>query len=275
MSCGTHGRTDCRLREANKMKISIDTEKGTLERIQSNGQTITVPLYSAEGFKAVSDVWLKQEWNQLHWQSFSWFGFQIWQFPEDLLRLQEVVATLKPDVIVETGVNRGGSAIFFASMCRLLGKGRVVSIDIQIPAEVRQAIEQSTFADLVTLIEGDSAAPEVVAQVRERIGKDEKVFVFLDSDHSRAHVLRELHAYSGMVTPGSYIVATDGVMQSLTDTPYGHKEWVEDNPAAAAREFAASHPEFIIKRPTALFGDQYVVESMTYWPDAWLKRVRE
>lgn len=257
------------------MKISIDTEKGTLERIQSNGQTITVPLYSAEGFKAVSDVWLKQEWNQLHWQSFSWFGFQIWQFPEDLLRLQEVVATLKPDVIVETGVNRGGSAIFFASMCRLLGKGRVVSIDIQIPAEVRQAIEQSTFADLVTLIEGDSAAPEVVAQVRERIGKDEKVFVFLDSDHSRAHVLRELHAYSGMVTPGSYIVATDGVMQSLTDTPYGHKEWVEDNPAAAAREFAASHPEFIIKRPTALFGDQYVVESMTYWPDAWLKRVRE
>lgn len=53
------------------MKISIDTEKGTLERIQSNGQTITVPLYSAEGFKAVSDVWLKQEWNQLHWQSFS------------------------------------------------------------------------------------------------------------------------------------------------------------------------------------------------------------
>lgn len=186
-----------------------------------------------------------------------------------------MVATLKPDVIVETGVNRGGSAIFFASMCRLLGKGRVVSIDIQIPAEVRQAIEQSTFADLVTLIEGDSAAPEVVAQVRERIGKDEKVFVFLDSDHSRAHVLRELHAYSGMVTPGSYIVATDGVMQSLTDTPYGHKEWVEDNPAAAAREFAASHPEFIIKRPTALFGDQYVVESMTYWPDAWLKRVRE
>ena len=256
----------------NTMKISMDTEKGTLERILPNGQSSSVPLYSTEGFKAVSEVWLKQEWNQLHWQSFSWFGFQIWQFPEDLLRLQEVVATLKPDVIIETGVNRGGSAIFFASMCRLLGNGRVISIDIQIPADVRQAVEQSSFADLITLIEGDSASEEVVNQVKNLIDEDERTFIFLDSDHSKAHVLRELQAYSGMVTPGSYIVATDGVMQSLTDTPYGSKEWTEDNPAAAAREFAANNPEFIIRRPTALFGDQYVVESMTYWPDAWLYR---
>jgi len=237
------------------------------------GENVIIPVYSKEGFKLLSDIWLKQEWNQLHWQSFSWFGFQIWQFPEDLLRLQEVIATLAPDVIVETGVNRGGSAIFFASLCRLLGKGRVVSIDIQIPAEVRKAIEQSPFSDLITLIEGDSASPEVVSQVSGKIGKDEKVFVFLDSDHSKDHVLRELNAYSDLVSPGSYIVATDGVMQSLTDTPYGRKEWLEDNPAAAARQFAGSHPEFKIERPAALFGDQYIVEGMTYWPDAWLYRM--
>lgn len=256
------------------MKITIDTEKGTLGRTLPSGVVNVIPLYSAEGFKTVSDVWLKQEWNQLHWQSFSWFGLQIWQLPEDVMRLQEVVAAVKPDVIVETGVSKGGSAIFFSTMCRLLGKGRVISIDIHIPAEVRQAIEQSPFSDLITLIEGDSAAPEVVAQVKNRIGADEKVFIFLDSDHSKAHVLRELNAYSGMVTPGSYIVATDGVMQSLTDTPYGKPEWTEDNPAAAAREFAATHPEFAIRRPTALFGDQYVIESMTFWPDAWLYRIK-
>lgn len=255
------------------MKISMDTENGTLERILSNGQIDTVPLYSSEGFKAVSEVWLKQEWNQLHWQSFSWFGFQIWQLPEDLLRLQEVVVNLKPDVIIETGVNRGGSAIFFASMCRLLGNGRVISIDIQIPADVRQAVEQSPFSDLITLIEGDSVSEGVVNHVKRLIGEDEKTFVFLDSDHSKAHVLRELQTYSGMVSPDSYIVATDGVMQSLTDTPYGREEWIEDNPAAAAREFALNNPEFVIQRPTALFGDQYVIESMTYWPDAWLKRI--
>lgn len=250
----------------------LDTVKNTITYIDDRKAETQIPLYSAEGFKAVSDIWLKQEWNQLHWQSFSWFGLQIWQLPEDLLRLQEVVVAVKPDVIVETGVSRGGSAIFFASMCRLLGKGRVISIDIHIPDDVRQAVEQSPFSDLITLIEGDSASAEVFAQVRSQIGEDERVFVFLDSDHSKAHVLRELHAYSGLVTPGSYIVATDGVMQSLTDTPYGHKEWAEDNPAAAAREFSVSHPEFIIKRPTALFGDQYVVESMTFWPDAWLYR---
>ncbi len=254
------------------MKISIDTEKSTLEFSLPNGQLNIVPLYSTEGFKAVSEVWLKQEWNQLHWQSFSWFGFQIWQFPEDLLRLQEVVTTLKPDVIIETGVNRGGSAIFFASMCRLLGNGRVISIDIQIPVDVRQAVEQSSFSDLITLIEGDSASEEVVSQVKSLIGKDERTFIFLDSDHSKAHVLRELQAYSGMVTSGSYIVATDGVMQSLTDTPYGRKEWADDNPSAAARAFLASNPEFIIQRPKALFGDQYVIDSLTYWPDAWLYR---
>jgi cephalosporin hydroxylase len=105
------------------------------------------------------------------------------------------------------------------------------------------------------------------------VGSNKKVFVFLDSDHSKEHVLRELNAYAGLVTPGSFIVAADGVMQSLTDTPWGNPEWINDNPAAAAREFVASHPEFIIKRPPALFGEEYVVEELTYWPDAWLYRL--
>lgn len=209
----------------------------------------------------------------MHWQSFSWLGFQIWQLPEDLQRLQEVIVTLKPDVIVETGTKHGGSSIFFASMCRLLGKGRVISIDIHLPVEVRRAVEEGPFSDLITLIEGDSVSAEVVGRVKFLIGKDEKVFVFLDSDHSKAHVLSELYAYSDLVALGGYIVATDGIMQSLADTPLGQKKWIEDNPAAAAREFAASSPEFEIKRPTALFGEEYIVEGMTFWPDGWLKRV--
>jgi cephalosporin hydroxylase len=240
------------------MKLLIDTIKRTICRADADGRETTTPLYSQEGFKLLSSVWLKQEWNQLHWQSFSWFGFQIWQFPDDLLRLQEAIVAIKPDVIVETGVSRGGSSIFFATLCRLLGKGRVISIDITIPGELRERIEHSPFGDLITLIEGDSTSPEVVGLVRKYIGSGNRVFVFLDSDHSKSHVLRELNAYAEMVTPGSYIIAADGVMQSLTDTPWGRPEWVEDNPAAAAREFAASHPEFIIKRPTALFGDEYV-----------------
>ena len=254
------------------MKITIDIKSNTIQGIDAAGKEVSVPVYSQEGFKLLSSIWLKQEWSQMHWQSFSWLGFQIWQFPEDVLRLQEALATVKPDVIIETGVSGGGSAIFFASMCRLLRRGRVISIDIQIPPAVRQAVEQSPFSDLITLIQGDSASVEVVEQVRGKIGKEEKVFIFLDSDHSKAHVMRELNAYANMVTPGSYIVAADGVMRSLADTPRGRKEWVEDNPAAAAREFVEKHPEFKIRRPKALFGDQYVVEELTYWPDAWLYR---
>lgn len=254
------------------IKLTIDIDNRILRSNYADGREVIAPLYSQEGFNLLSGIWLKQEWNQLHWQSFSWLGFQIWQFPEDLLRLQEVVVMLKPDVIIETGVSKGGSAIFFASMCRLLGRGRVISIDIQIPAAVRQAVEQSPFSELITLIQGDSASAQVVEQVRDKIGKEEKVFIFLDSNHSKAHVLRELNAYSTMVTPGSYIVACDGVICSLADTPSGRKEWVDDNPAAAAREFVKKHPEFKIQRPKAVFNDEYVIEELTYWPDAWIKR---
>lgn len=257
------------------MKVTIDTEMRTLHSWDSNGKEIFLQLYSKEAFELLSHIWLKQEWNLLHWQSFSWMGFQVWQLPDDLLRLQEVIVALRPDVIVETGVNRGGSSIFFASLCRLLGKGQVVSIDITIPAAIRESIEQSPFADLITLIEGDSVAPETIEHVRRIAGKDNKVFVFLDSDHTKAHVLRELNAYSGLVSPGSYIVAADGVMQSLAETPWGQPEWIKDNPAAAAKEFVAEHPEFVIQRPHALFGEEHVVEALTYWPDAWIYRLTD
>lgn len=255
------------------MKITIDTEAKTLECHSGEGAPTRLPLYSPEAFRLVSEVWLKQEWNQQHWQSFSWLGFQLWQLPEDVLRLQEVVASVRPDVIIETGVNRGGSAVFFASLCRALGRGRVISIDIRIPSELREAVDASPLGDLITLIEGDSASQAVVDRVRGSVGPGQTVFVFLDSDHSRAHVRRELDAYGPLVTPGSYIVATDGVMQHLADTPGGQVHWRDDNPAAAARAYAAEHPEFALRRPTALYNDAFVDEALTYWPDAWLYRL--
>ena len=261
------------------MQYLIDTQAATIrclpdqDRDQDQGQGRLIDFYSQEGFRLLSGLWLKQEWNLLHWQSFSWLGFQIWQLPEDLLRIQEVIADLRPDVILETGVKRGGSAIFFASLCRLLGRGRVISIDIDIPHEVRAALATSPLGDLITLIKGDSVAPPVVAQARALIGGGDRVLVFLDSNHTKAHVLAELAAYADLVTPGSYVVVTDGVMRSLASTPAGCPAWVEDNPAAAAQAFAAAHPDFVIDRPRARFRDECWVEELTYWPDAWLIRL--
>jgi cephalosporin hydroxylase len=255
------------------MKISIDTDEKLITFCREDGCK-KLPLYSQEALEALTEVWIKVQWNELQWQSISWHGFPIFQLPEDLLRLQEAIFRIEPDVIVETGVNQGGSAVFFASLCRLMGKGRVVSIDINIPLPVRDAVAKCPYADLITLIEGNSAAPSTVGKVRQLIGKNEKTFFFLDSDHSKAHVLNELNAYAEMVSVGSYIVAADGIMQSLHDTPKGSPLWRDDNPASAAREFVSVNRDFVIERPKALFSQEHEIHSLSYWADGWLLRKR-
>ncbi|MFZ5569096.1 MAG: CmcI family methyltransferase [Thermodesulfobacteriota bacterium] len=253
------------------MKIRIDTAANSMV-VEEDGVVETLDLFSREGLEKMTGLWIKQQWNAANWRSLSWLGFPIWQLPDDMIRLQESLFRIQPDVIVETGVNQGGSAIFFASLCRLLGKGRVISIDVHIPESVRKAVAESPYGEAITLIQADSAAPDTVRKVRDLIRPGERTFVFLDSDHSRAHVLRELNAYAGLVSVGSYIVAADGVMRILSDTPEGAAHWREDNPAAAAREFAALNPNFIIQRPAALYGEEYVIRNLTYCPDGWLLR---
>src|SRR6202789_4485930 len=222
------------------MRVSIDTEGRTLD---VDGRKLD--LYSDEGFKVLSDLWVKVGWNQKYSYSFSWLGAPIIQLPEDMIRYQEAVVALKPDVIIETGVAHGGSAIYSASLCRLLGKGRVIAVDIEIKPHNRARIEQHALSDLITLIVGSSTAPEVVAQVKGLIKPGETVLVVLDSDHSYRHVADELVAYAPMVTAGSYIVATDGIMRDLEDAPRGRPGWGTDNPANAAIDFAAKHPGWV------------------------------
>lgn len=250
------------------MKIEIDTEAGVLT---VDGESR--PLYCDASFRALSDLWLKVGWNQKYSYTFSWLGMPIIQLPEDMIRYQEAVARLKPDVIVETGVAHGGSAIYSASLCRLLGKGRVIAVDIEIRPHNRRAIESHALAGLVTLIEGSSTSKEVIETVKEQIRPGETVLVVLDSNHSRTHVLGELEAYAPLVTPGSYIVATDGIMRDLTDAPRGSPSWDRDNPAQAARDFAAAHPDFVIEPPPWLFNESTLADNVTHWPDAWLRRL--
>ncbi len=249
------------------MKLEIDTEAGVMT---VDGERL--PLYGDASFRALSDLWVKVGWNQKYSYTFSWLGVPIIQLPEDMIRYQEVVARLKPDVIVETGIAHGGSAIFSASLCRLLGKGRVVAVDIEIREHNRRAIEAHPLADLVTLIEGSSTDAATIEAVRSQIRPGESVLVVLDSNHSYAHVSAELAAYAPLVTPGSYIVATDGIMRDLTDAPRGAAGWRRDNPADAARDFAAAHPEFVLEQPAWPFNQSTLNANITHWPDAWLRR---
>lgn len=251
------------------MKLVIDTDAKSLSL---NGET--VELYSDKSFQALSDLWVKVGWNQKYVYTFSWFGVPVIQLPEDMLRYQEVVFSLKPDVIVETGVAHGGSAVFSASLLKLIGKGRVIAIDITIRPHNRERLEAHPLKPLITLIENSSTAPETVAQVKNQIKKDDRVLVVLDSDHSYKHVMAELEAYAPLVTPGSYIVSTDGVMKDLTDVPRGNPGWGKDNPAQAAIDFVAKHSDFVIETPAWPFNESTLRENITHWPQAWIKRIR-
>ena len=253
------------------MKLIIDTEARTLTE-ESRGRTRTLDLYSDEAFELISRQWVRVGWNQKYQYTFSWMGRPIIQLPEDIVRVQEVIHCVQPDVIVETGVAHGGSLILYASLCKAMGKGRVVGIDIEIRPHNRKVIESHSLAPLITLIEGSSIEPQVVAAVKALIKPGETVIVLLDSNHTKAHVLAELEAYHDLVTPGSYIVATDGIMRYLTDLPRGQPGWRDDNPATAAQQFAARHPEFVLEQPTWPFNESRLAENITHWPGAWLRR---
>ena len=254
------------------MQLTIDTDTRTLTLVDA-GVARAMPLYSREAFEAISRQWVRVGWNQKYQYTFSWMGRPVIQLPEDMLRMQEVICRLQPDVIVETGVAHGGSLVFYASLCKAMGRGRVVGVDVEIRPHNRVAIETHAMAPYVTLIEGSSTAPDVVAQVQALVHPGQSCLVILDSNHSYAHVSAELQAYAALVTPGSYIVATDGIMFDLADVPRGHSGWATDNPTAAARDFVLAHPEFRIEQPAWPFTESDLTTNITHWPGAWLKRL--
>ncbi len=253
------------------MKLTLDTDAKTLT-LQNGSESRTLPLYSRESFEALSQQWVNIGWDQKYTYTFSWLGRPIIQLPEDMIRIQEVIYRLKPDVIIETGVAHGGSLIFYASLCQVIGKGRIIGVDIEIRKHNRAAIEAHELAHRIALVEGSSIAPETVAQVRSKLKPDDVVLVLLDSCHSHAHVLAELTHYAPLVTPGSYIVATDGIMESVADSPRGNPSWKTDNPCSAVKEFIDAHPEFVVETPPWPFCESHLTENVTHWPVAWLKR---
>jgi cephalosporin hydroxylase len=255
------------------MKITIDTEAGTVETLDGAG-TKSHALLSKESFQVLSDLWVRVGWNQKYSYGFSWFGRPIMQLPEDMIRIQEVIYRVAPDVIIETGIAHGGSMVFYASILKAMGKGKVVGIDIDIRPHNRAAIEAHPLKPLITLIEGSSTDPKIVDEVRKQIPAGAKVLILLDSNHTYAHVKDEIEAYADMVSVGSYLVVTDGVMEFLAGDPRAPKDWVQDNPRRAALEYAAADKGFVAEVPDAGHHEASCDIRTTYWPDAYLKRVR-
>ncbi|KAF0226929.1 MAG: Cephalosporin [Beijerinckiaceae bacterium] len=255
------------------MKITIDTEAGTVET-SGTGASGKHALLSKESFQILSDLWVRVGWNQKYSYSFSWFDRPIMQLPEDMVRIQEVIYRVQPDVIIETGIAHGGSLIFYASILKAMGKGKVVGIDIEIRPHNRAAMEAHPLKPLITMIEGSSTDPKIVEEVRKQVPAGAKVLVLLDSNHTYQHVKDEIDCYADMVSVGSYLVVTDGVMEFLAGDPRAPKEWVHDNPRRAALEYAKAGKGFVADTPAPGYTEASCDIRTTYWPDAYLKRVK-
>lgn len=224
-------------------------------------------IYSDQGKEALKAAYAKSFWQSSVFQKASWLGVPQLQIPEDTIALADVIWALKPTLIVECGIWRGGGLIFYSSMLQLLGAGEVIGVDVD-ASKAAASIQGHPLGHRVKLIQGSSVAPEVVSAIQEKVyaAAGHTLFI-LDSDHSAAHVRKELEAYAPMVRPDGYIVAMDGIMNILHDVPGGNASWRTDNPETAVQGFLAAHPNFQRDLEFNRFGASYA-------PGGFLKRVR-
>ncbi len=223
-------------------------------------------IYTADGFRILSNLFTRSGWQQRVSYEPTWMGVPIIQTPEDIVMMQELLWKVRPDVVIECGVAHGGALVLYASILELLGKGHVIGVDVEIRKYNRIALQSHPMSRRFTLVEGSSVAPEIVQQVRGMIRPDDTVLVTLDSNHTAEHVAKELALYAPLVTPDSYIVVFDGVMQVLADAPGGSPAWNTDNPWRAVEEFLATHEDFEVDA-------NYNRLRVTHCPGGFLKRV--
>ncbi len=230
--------------------------------------------------------------------SYNYFflGRPIIQYPQDMIAVQELIWSLRPDLIIETGIAHGGSLIMSASMLAMLdycdavetgtalapkeSRRRVVGLDIEIRPHNRTAIEAHPLAHKITMIEGNSIAPETIAKVLEIASGYEHTLVMLDSNHTHAHVLAELEAYAPLVSKGSYCVVFDTIVEDMPAEMFPDRPWGPgDNPKTAVREYLRRLNE---EGREAIDGDplKFEVDTMienklliTVAPEGYLRRV--
>jgi cephalosporin hydroxylase len=180
---------------------------------------------------------------------FKWLGRPIIQFPQDILAIQEIIWNVKPDIIIETGIARGGSLMLSASILELIGEaGKVIGIDIDIRKHNRIAIEQHSLCQRIEMIEGSSVDVEIVGALTKEV-QGKKVLVILDSHHSHEHVLSELELYSPLVKNGSYVVVFDTIIEDMPEDFFPDRDWGKgNNPATAVKEFLKKNDRFLVDK---------------------------
>ncbi len=221
--------------------------------------------------KSLSNKWIADVSVYKYSYNFSWMGRPIIQFPQDIIAMQEIVWSVKPDLIIETGIAHGGSIIFYASLLELIGKdGQVLGIDIDIREHNRVEIENHPMFKRITMMEGSSIDEGIVKKVYEFAKGKKRILVVLDSNHTHEHVLKELELYSPLVTKGSYLVVFDTVVEDMPEGFFPDRPWGKgNNPKTAVWEFLKTNDRFEIDKE--IEGKLLI----TVAPDGYLKCVKE
>jgi cephalosporin hydroxylase len=202
---------------------------------------------SDKKFKKITNSWIVESVKHEYSYHFRWFGIPIIQYPQDMIAYQEIIWQTKPDLIIETGIARGGSLIFSASLLEIIGRGQVLGIDIDIHKENRIAVEKHPLSKRIHMLEGSSISNEIVNSVRRIASKKKRILVVLDSNHTHEHVLNELRLYSPLVSRGSYIVVFDSIIGDLPNYLHKNRPWnKKNNPKTAIFQFLKENNRFII-----------------------------
>jgi cephalosporin hydroxylase len=253
-------------------------QEEVLENVRRLGAADDLPKKSLDWMLAVG---LKGNYTY----NFTWLGRPIIQYPQDMVAIQELVWAVDPDLIIETGIAHGGSLILSASMlalrdmCEAIARGetldprisqrRVLGIDIDIREHNRAAIEAHPMATRIEMIEGSSVSPEVIARVRAVAARHRRIMVFLDSNHTRDHVLAELEAYAPLASVGSYCVVFDTLVDEMPAEAIVNRPWGPGNgPKAAVHDYLRTHDEFEIDRT------MHDKLQITVAPDGFLRRIK-
>jgi len=234
--------------------------------------------------RELTKSWVESVTRHKYSYHFDWLSRPIIQYPQDIVAMQELIWQVRPDLVIETGVARGGSLIFSASMlalldyCEAVAAGRpvepysshrrVLGIDIDIRAHNRTAIDEHPLAHKIEMIQGSSIDADVISRVRDFAGRFERVLVSLDSNHTHDHVLAELEAYAPLVSVGSYCVVFDTLIEDMPPGSFPDRPWDRgNNPKTAVWKYLENHPEFEIAKSI----EQKLLISVA--PDGYLKRV--
>lgn len=252
-----------------------DFQQEVRERIAANGDN--------KALRQAAHAFMLATTEPKYSYNFSWLGRPIIQYPQDIAAMQELVWSIKPDLIIETGIAHGGSLILSASLLALLdmeeailtgqtidprqSKRKVLGIDIDIRSHNREAIEAHVMSSRIQMIQGSSIAPEVIEQVRSVASGYQRVLVCLDSNHTHDHVLAELEAYAPLTSVGSYCVVFDTVVEDMPKSMFPDRPWGPgDNPKTAVWDYVKRHPNFSIDHS---FDNKLLISVA---PDGYLKR---